>query len=186
MVKNTKKLGFGKVFIFVKLYINSSSCLVFVIFNYKCNRPGHLARDCNDDISKPIQCHRCQGFGHIARNCTTDLQCSRRNNEEDSVWGYKSQSFLSRRRSSTLDSSESDSTTPPVTRRGILKSSQPESNFSKPSSKMWRSPTPPIGERPSSALIGRLRPLSPPVMKKGILKSASIEKSSTRITDSRG
>ena len=34
---------------------------------YKCNRPGHFARDCKESED---HCYRCDGVGHIARDCT--------------------------------------------------------------------------------------------------------------------
>ncbi|XP_045592226.1 DNA-binding protein HEXBP isoform X2 [Procambarus clarkii] len=33
---------------------------------YKCNRPGHFARDCKEEED---HCYRCDGVGHIAKDC---------------------------------------------------------------------------------------------------------------------
>lgn len=33
---------------------------------YRCNRFGHLARDCREPEDR---CYRCNGTGHIAREC---------------------------------------------------------------------------------------------------------------------
>ena len=41
--------------------------------NKPCGRPGHIAKDCEQEESKPIQCFSCRGFGHMSRNCPNNL-----------------------------------------------------------------------------------------------------------------
>ena len=38
---------------------------------YKCNKPGHLARDCTSDIV----CRNCGQPGHVAHDCTNEPVC---------------------------------------------------------------------------------------------------------------
>jgi hypothetical protein len=35
---------------------------------YSCNKPGHVKRDCPDQLEK-TQCHGCQKYGHFQANC---------------------------------------------------------------------------------------------------------------------
>ena len=38
---------------------------------FKCNRPGHLAKDCRSSTVSEIECFRCGGRGHVVRQCPT-------------------------------------------------------------------------------------------------------------------
>ena len=37
----------------------------------KCNQPGHLARDCPNEVV----CHNCHQAGHLARDCPNEALC---------------------------------------------------------------------------------------------------------------
>jgi len=37
---------------------------------YKCNRPGHFARECRMDQDR---CYRCNDLGHLARDCSKEI-----------------------------------------------------------------------------------------------------------------
>ena len=40
---------------------------------YNCGKPGHIAKDCQQEESKLIQCFSCRGYGHVSRDCANNL-----------------------------------------------------------------------------------------------------------------
>jgi hypothetical protein len=40
---------------------------------YNCGKPGHIAKDCEQEESKAIQCFSCRGYGHMSRDCANNL-----------------------------------------------------------------------------------------------------------------